>query len=93
MKIKHITEHGGGSFIAEDNGNEAGRMTYSDAGDKMIIDHTEVSPEFQGRGVGKQMVSASVDYARKEGRKIVPVCSFARGVFARVSEFEDVWYK
>ncbi len=92
MKIKHIKEPGGGYFKAEQDGREAGRMTYSDAGSKIIIDHTEVAPEFQGRGVGKQMVSACVDYARENGLKIVPLCSFARGVFDRVPELADVRY-
>jgi predicted GNAT family acetyltransferase len=92
MKIKHLTEPGGGEFVAEQDGQEAGRMTYSDAGSKMIIDHTEVDPQYQGRGVGKQMVMASADYARKNDKKIVPLCSFARGVFDRVPELADVRY-
>ncbi len=92
MKIKHLREPGGGYFRAEQDGREAGRMTYSDAGSKMIIDHTEVSPEFQGMGVGKQMVMACADYARENGKKILPLCSFARGVFDRVPSLSDVRY-
>lgn len=92
MKIKHLTEPGGGYFMAEQDGREAGRMTYSNAGTKMIIDHTEVSPEFQGRGVGKQLVVACADYARDNGRKVLPLCSFARGIFDRVPSLSDVRY-
>jgi predicted GNAT family acetyltransferase len=92
MNIKHLTEPGGGEFVAVQDGREAGRMTYSDAGSKMIIDHTEVNPEFQGRGVGKQMVMAGADYARENGKKVVPLCSFARGVFDRVPSLADVRY-
>ena len=90
MTIKHLTDSEGGYFKADDGGYEAGRMTYSNAGNKMIIDHTEVSPEFQGRGVGKQMVMAAADYARENGRRIVPLCSFARDIFDRVPALGDV---
>ncbi|MDL2320626.1 N-acetyltransferase, partial [Alistipes sp. OttesenSCG-928-B03] len=73
MKIKHITEHGGGYFMADDNGEECGRMTYSNAGpDKFIIDHTEVRRARQGEGVGRKMVNAAVEFARGNDLKIIP---------------------
>lgn len=94
MKVKHITEPGGGYFRAEEDGREAGRMTYTKAGsDKIVIDHTEVDPMFQGKGVGRQMVMASVEYAREHGVKIVPICSFARAIFTRKSDIHDVLYR
>jgi predicted GNAT family acetyltransferase len=94
MKIRHITEPGGGYFMAENDGREAGRMTYTDAGGgKIMIDHTEVDPALQGRGVGRQMVMASVAFAREKGLKIVPLCSFAHGIFVRDPSIRDVLYR
>lgn len=69
-------------------------MTYSWAGDsKIIIDHTEVNAEFNGRGVGKQMVMAAVDFARENNIKILPLCPFAKSVFDKTEEIKDVLFK
>ncbi|WKW46911.1 GNAT family N-acetyltransferase [Myroides sp. JBRI-B21084] len=91
MEIKHKQDDNKGAFIAEENGAKAGEMTYSKAGaDKIIIDHTEVNPEFNGKGVGKQMVLAAVDYARATGIKILPLCPFAKATFDKNKDIQDV---
>lgn len=93
MEYNNIKERGGGYFRAEEHGKEAGRMTYSDAGpDKIIIDHTEVKPEYAGRGVGTGMVMSCVDYARKNNLKVVPLCPFAKSVFVKNDSIRDVLY-
>lgn len=66
-------------------------MEFSKAGsDRIIISHTDVSDLLRGKNVGKQLVSAAVDYARTNHIKIVPLCPFARSVFDRVKEYADV---
>ena len=93
MKIKNVKEHGGGYFKADDKGEEAGRMTYADAGsDKFIINHTEVRPKYAGQGVGTQMVMSCVDYARANNLKVIPLCSFAKSVFVKNDSIRDVLY-
>ena len=68
-------------------------MTYTWAGDsKFIIDHTEVSPDFNGKGVGKKLVIAAVEYARANNLKIIPLCPFAKSVFDKVEEIRDVLF-
>ncbi len=80
-----------GEFVAYDNGAVAGKMTYSNAGSKtFIIDHTEVNPEFNGKGVGKEMVMTAVNYARQNGKKIIPLCPFALSVFNKDTSLSDV---
>ena len=93
MEYRNIKEHGGGYFKAEDKGEEAGRMTYSDAGpDKFIISHTEVRPKYAGQGVGTQMVMTCVEYARENNLKVIPLCSFAKSVFVKDDSIRDVLY-
>jgi len=91
-----ITQNNGekkGVFIATEDGVQAGEMTYSWAGtDKFIIDHTEVDPSFGGKGVGKQLVMAAVEYAREKGIKILPLCPFAKKVFDKTPEIADVLF-
>ncbi len=94
MEIEQFNRESKGHFKAVEEGKEAGRMTYSWAGDdKIIIDHTEVNPEFKGKNVGKQMVMAAVEYARNNHIKIIPLCPFAKSVFDRNVEIQDVLSK
>lgn len=91
MEIKHNKSESRGQFEAHENGKEAGKMLYSTRGkDVIVIEHTEVDPEFQGQGVGKQMVDKAVEYARENDIKISSECSYARKVLGRSSEYEDV---
>ncbi|KRD58142.1 GNAT family acetyltransferase [Flavobacterium sp. Root935] len=91
MEIQQINDTRKGYFEAIEDGKEAGKMTYTWAGDsKFIIDHTEVSPDFSGKGVGKKLVLAAVDYARANNVKIIPLCPFAKSVFDKVEEIRDV---
>ncbi|KAF2337598.1 GNAT family N-acetyltransferase [Flavobacterium ginsenosidimutans] len=93
MEIQQINDTRKGYFEAIEDGKEAGKMTYTWAGDsKFIIDHTEVSPDFNGKGVGKKLVMAAVDYARANNLKIIPLCPFAKSVFDKVEEIRDVLF-
>lgn len=91
MDIKFEQSGAKGSFYVEENGARLAEMSFSKAGDhRIIIDHTEVSDALRGKGAGKQLVKAGVEYARKNSLKILPLCPFAKSVFQRVPEFRDV---
>lgn len=80
-----------GKFYVQDELGEAAQMTYVWSGEKIIIiDHTEVDQRLAGKGIGKQLVKASVEFARAKGIKIIPLCPFAKSVFQREPAFEDV---
>lgn len=65
-------------------------MTYTWAGEeRFIIDHTEVEEAYNGKGVGKEMLLAAVDFMRKNG-KIIPLCPFAKASFQKSEELQDV---
>jgi predicted GNAT family acetyltransferase len=91
MNIERIENNSKGAFIIKLNNARLAEMTYSKAGDKLIIiDHTEVSDALRGKGAGKQLVTAAVEYARKNQLKILPLCPFAKSVFDKTPQFEDV---
>ncbi len=91
MTIQHVTRETKGYFKAEEEGKQAGRITYSKAGDSMIIiDHTEVSDDFRGRGVGVDLVMAVVEHARANDLKVIPLCPFAKSIFDKTPSIRDV---
>ena len=66
-------------------------MTFSKVGEHMIIiDHTEVPDAFRGQGVGLRLVTRAVEDMRAAGKKIIPLCPFAKSVFDKTPEIRDV---
>lgn len=91
IEVKQNNDEKHGSFEAFIDGNRAGLMTYTWAGDeRFIIDHTEVGEDYNGKGVGKEMVLAAVDFARKEGKKVIALCPFAKATFQKNEDLQDV---
>lgn len=91
MIVKQIENENKGAFVATEDGAKIGEMTYSKAGaDKIIIDHTEVDENQKGKGIGKILLAKVVDYARSNNIKIIPLCPFAKTMFAKDIDIRDV---
>lgn len=91
IKIAQHNHEKNGDFEALIDDQRAGLMTYTWAGeDKFIIDHTEVSENHNGKGVGKEMLLAAVKFARENGLKIIPLCPFAKATFQKNADLQDV---
>jgi uncharacterized protein len=61
-------------------------LVYRLRGHRLVLVHTEVPVELEGRGVGGRLVTAAVDRAVREGLILVPLCPFARGWLERHPE-------
>ncbi len=61
-------------------------LVYRTRGDRLVLIHTEVPLELEGRGIGGRLVTAAVDRAVREGLVLVPLCPFARGWLERHPE-------
>ena len=91
MLIQHKLVGGKGIFYVGQDGAMLAEMVYTKPSeDKMIIEHTGVDDSLAGKGVGKQLLNAAVDYSLKHNIKIIPLCPFAKSVFDKVVEIRDV---
>lgn len=61
-------------------------LVYRIRGDRLVLIHTEVPVELEGRGIGGRLVTAAVDRAVQEGLTLVPLCPFARDWLERHPE-------
>ncbi len=93
MEVKHDLTDKNGIFFLEENGKQIAVMTIVFAGDtKFIIDHTEVKPGNEGKGLGKILLKAVIDLAREKKYKIVPICPYAKSVFDKTPEYNDILF-
>jgi predicted GNAT family acetyltransferase len=91
LEISQFKNDSKGYFAAMDEGKEAGRITYTFVGrTKLILDHTEVNPDYRGKSIGNKILMFIVEYARMNNIKIIPICPFAKSVFDSTKSIRDV---
>lgn len=55
-----------------------------------VITHTEVDPAYGGQGIARRLIEEIVAEARRAGKKIVPICSYAEKMMRGREEYTDV---
>ena len=90
MVVAHEERGHRGAFVIEKDGTRLAELTYTVAGSRVILDHTTVDDALRGRGAGKKLVEAAVEWARAGNRKLMPLCPFARSVFDKTPGYRDV---
>lgn len=88
----HTIKKGESKFYVGENEQEPlAEITFKPAeGNKLIVDHTIVSEELQGQGMAGKLVEKVVSYARDEGKKVIPECSYAKSKMEKTPEYHDV---
>lgn len=74
-------------YEIDEDGTLAGFTEYLDREDQRIFFHTEIGEEFGGRGLASSLIRDALSDTVKEGRRIVPVCSF---VAKYIEKHDDV---
>jgi predicted GNAT family acetyltransferase len=64
--------------------------TYQQRGDVMVVNHSEVPPEVEGRGIGSALVRGVLDDLRRRGLKVLPLCGFVAAYIRRHNEYQDL---
>lgn len=93
MHIQHHNTSKNGSFFIAEGEEKLAEMTYVWSGEnRFIIDHTEVSDRLRGQGAGNKLVMAAVDFARNNNYRILPLCPFAKSVFNKHPDLNDLLF-
>lgn len=91
VKLK-LNEKGHGHFLIMDGEEQIAEMEVSISENNLTVYHTEVVPEAEGKGLAKQLLTSMVDYTRKHGLKVIPLCPYVHAQFKRhPEEYADVW--
>lgn len=79
----------GHRFFVEVEGHEA-ELVYAQEPGRIAILHTGVPPEIGGRGIAAELMRTALDYARAQGWKVTPRCSYAAAFFKKHHEYDDL---
>lgn len=53
------------------------KLDYMRDGNNFAITHVGVDPEFRGQGLAGKIMEASLEYARQNSLRVVPMCAYA----------------
>jgi predicted GNAT family acetyltransferase len=76
-------------FEVEIDGKLA-QTQYIRRGRKILFTHTEVPPALEGQGVGNALARAALEYAKREGLRVVPLCPFVAAFIKRHKEYQSL---
>ncbi|MFY2859218.1 GNAT family N-acetyltransferase [Mycobacterium sp. THU-M104] len=79
-----------GRYTISADGRVVGYASFADRGDQRVFDHTEIHPEFGGRGLATPLVEEALNGARDTGKRIDPVCSMIGTVLNKHPEFDEI---
>jgi predicted GNAT family acetyltransferase len=89
--VTTVIEHSD-RFTIEVDGNTVGVADYHDVDGRRIFPHTEVLPQYRGRGLATILVGEALRSTRAAGLRIVPTCWMVAEYIdkhAEYSEFTD----
>lgn len=76
-------------FEAEVHGLRA-VLVYKLIPGRMLIQHTEVPPSLEGRGLAARLTRAALEFARSKALQVVPACSYTASYMAKHPEYNDL---
>lgn len=77
-------------YIEDESGKEVARIIFEESDGIVTITHTIVDDSMSGKGIAGQLLDKVVEKARRENKKIVPVCSYAAKKLNDNEKYADV---
>jgi predicted GNAT family acetyltransferase len=77
-------------FEARLDGELAGTLEYVVKRGRLALVHTEVLPDYEGRGVGSALARFGLDEARRRHLRVIATCPFVRSYVERHPETHDI---
>lgn len=87
LEVKH--NEAARRFEADLQGSTA-VLVYKLVPGRMLIQHTEVPKELEGRGIAAKMTRVALEYARSQKLEVVPACSYTATFMAKHPEYNDL---
>ena len=90
MTVTVADAPGRARYEASVDGGLAGFVVYRRQPGVITLVHTEVDPDYEGKGVGSALARAALDQARTAGIRVVPACPFIAGWIDHHPDYADL---
>jgi predicted GNAT family acetyltransferase len=90
MTTTVVANEAAGRYEIRVDGTLAGFTQFHVNGDVATFPHTEIEPEFEGKGLASQLIRAALDDVRARGLTVVPKCPFVRSYIEKHPEYQDL---
>jgi predicted GNAT family acetyltransferase len=70
--------------------NYLSKLDYIQDGKNFVITHVGVHPELRGQGLAGRLVEASLEYAKENSLRVIPMCSYAAAYMRRHPEYAEL---
>lgn len=87
--LRHTATPAGGRYELLIEGDTA-FVEYTRSGDTLILAHTLVPAQHEGKGVGSRLVRAVLEDLRTKGVRIIPQCPFIAAYIRRHPEWQSL---
>lgn len=88
--MPQVTHNRAASRFELNVGGQLASCCYTRQGEVLDLHHTEVPPALQGQGVAAQVVAAALAWAREQGLRVRPSCSYVAAYIKRHPETQDL---
>ena len=66
------------------------KLDYIQDGKNFVITHVGVSPELRGQGIAGKITQVGLEYAKENGLRVVPMCSYAAAYIRKHPEYIEL---
>ena len=66
------------------------KLDYIQEAKNFVIAHVGVYPEHRGQGIAGKIVEAALQYARENGLRVIPMCSYAAAYIRRNPQYMEL---
>jgi uncharacterized protein len=80
-------------YEARVDGQLAGFAEYRKTAELVVFTHTQVEPDYEGRGIGSTLARAALDDVRRQQLPVLPRCPFIAAWIARHPDYADLVYQ
>jgi predicted GNAT family acetyltransferase len=87
LEVKQNLEKHRFEIVVDD---KVAMVGYRMVGSTIVYTHTEVPPEFEGKGVGSKLARFVLDYAQAQGYRVQAQCPFIAEYVRRHPEYQPI---
>ena len=87
-----LNEKKHGRFTVSGDEGQSGEMVVAVGDNGLVVYHTEVTEQAEGKGFARQLLNAMTAYARENKLQVKPRCTYVLAQFKRrPDEYKDIW--